>query len=125
MKKVTKSNGSLVIVWNYCSKKFRWLKSGGYGTYRRHINNTHPTKAAKSKAKGQTQIFKYASANDQLFRYSDANNREELARMVAIEHLPFNFGEKVSFVNYCQKTLNSSAYCVPKLTVTRTLFNFI
>ena len=103
MKKVTKSDGSLAIVCNYCSKEFRWSKSGGYDTYRRHINNTHPTEAAKSKAKGQTQISRYASANDQLFRYSDANNREELARMVAVEHLPFNFGEKVGFINYCKK----------------------
>ena len=43
----------------------------------------------------------YASANDQLFRYFDANNKEELVRMVAVEHLPFNFGEKVSFISYC------------------------
>ena len=99
MKKVTKSDGSLAIVCNYCSKEFRWSKSGGYGTYRRHINNTHPTEAVKSKAKGQVQISRYASANDQLFGYSNANNREELARMVAVEHLPFNFGEKVSFIN--------------------------
>ena len=34
---------------------------------------------------------------------------EELARMVAIEHLPFNFGEKVGFINYRQKALNPSA----------------
>ena len=34
IKKVTKSDGSLAIVYNYCSKEFRWSKSGGYGTYR-------------------------------------------------------------------------------------------
>ena len=123
MKKVTKSDGSLAIVCNYCSKEFRWSKSGGYSTYWRHINNTHPTEAAKSKAKSLTQISKYASANDQLFRYSNANNREELARVVAVEHLPFNFDEKVGFVNYCQKTLNPSPYRVPRTTLTRTLFN--
>ena len=43
--------------------------------------------------------------------------------MVAVKHLPFNFGEKVDFVNYCQKTLNSSACRVPIPTLTRTLFN--
>ena len=107
MKKVTKSDRSLAIVCNYCSKEFRWSKSGGYDTYRWYINNTHPIEATKSKANGQTQISRYASANDQLFRYSDANNREELARMVAVEHLLFNFGEKVSFVNYCQKNIKS------------------
>ena len=123
MKKVTKSDGSLAVVCNYCSKEFKWTKSGGSGTYRQHINNTHPTEAAKSKAKGQTQISRYASANDQLFRYSNANNREELARMVAVEHLSFNFGEKVGFINYYQKALNPSACCVPRSTLTRTLFN--
>ena len=43
--------------------------------------------------------------------------------MVAVEHLPFNFGEKVSFVNYCQKALNPSACRVLRTTPTRTLFN--
>ena len=57
------------------------------------------------------------------FRYFDANNREELARMIAVEHLPFNFGENVDFVNYCQKALNPSACRVPRTTLTRTLFN--
>ena len=29
--------------------------------------------------------------------------------MIAVEHLPFNFGEKVYFINYCQKALNQTA----------------
>ena len=117
MKKSTKSDGSLVIVCNYCSKEFKWSKSGGYDTYRRHINNTHLTEVTKSKANGQAQIFRYASANDQLFHYFDANNREELARMVVVKHLPFNFDEKVGFVNYCQKALNPSACRVSRITL--------
>ena len=48
---------------------------------------------------------------------------EELAHMIAVEHLPFNFGEKVGFVNYCQKKLNSSACHVLRITLTRILFN--
>ena len=60
--------------------------------------------------------------NTQLFRYFYANNSKELARMVVFEHLPFNFYEKVGFVNYCQRTLNSSACRVPKTTLTSTLF---
>ena len=89
-----------MVVCIYCSKEFKWSKSGGYGISRRHINNTHPTEATKSKAKGQMQISKYVALINQLFCYSDINNMEELARMVAIEHLPFNFGEKISFINY-------------------------
>ena len=43
--------------------------------------------------------------------------------MVAVEHLSFNFGKKVGFVNYCQKTLNSSACSIPITTFTHTVFN--
>ena len=43
--------------------------------------------------------------------------------VVVVEHLPFNFGEKVGFVNYCQRALNLSACRVPKPTFTRTLFD--
>ena len=69
------------------------------------------------------QISKYASSTNQLFRYFDVNNREELAHMVAVEHLLFNFGEKVGFVSYCQKALNPSACRIPRTTFTSTLFN--
>ena len=43
--------------------------------------------------------------------------------MVGVEHLPFNFGEKVDFVNYCQRTLNLSACRVPRTTFTCILFD--
>ena len=109
---------------NIVLQKFKWSKSGDYGTYQRHINNTYPTETAKSKAKSQTQIFRYVSSTNQLFHYSDVNNRKELARIVVIEHLPFNFGEKIGFLNYFQKALNPSARCVPRTTLTLTLFNY-
>ena len=51
--------------------------------------------------RSQTQIPRYATPNQQLFRYNDEQNREELARMVAVEHLSFSFGERVGFINYC------------------------
>ena len=40
------------------------------------------------------QISKYVFFNNQLFHYFDANNKDELARIVAVEHVPFNFAEK-------------------------------
>ena len=43
--------------------------------------------------------------------------------MVTVEHLPFNFGEKVGFLNYCQKALNPSACRVSRTTFTCTHFN--
>ncbi|KAK2650226.1 hypothetical protein Ddye_017715 [Dipteronia dyeriana] len=41
MKKVTKEVGTCWAVSNYCSKAFKWTKSGGYGTYRKHIMKHH------------------------------------------------------------------------------------
>ena len=63
----------------------------------------------------------YATPNQQLFRYTDKQNREELARMVAVEHLSFSFGEKVGFINYCRQALNPAACHVPRTTFTATL----
>ena len=43
--------------------------------------------------------------------------------MVVVEHLPFSFGEKVGFINYCQWALNHDACCVPRTILTETLKN--
>ena len=64
----------------------------------------------------------YTSSTNQLFCYFDVNNREELARMVAVEHLPFNFGEKVLLI-IVKKVINPSVCCVSRPTLTFTLFN--
>ncbi|KAK3183515.1 hypothetical protein Dsin_030801 [Dipteronia sinensis] len=121
MKKVMHEDGSTVVICNYCKKVFKWHKSGGYGSYRKHITNSHPDAQAKSSS--QSQIPRYATPNQQLLKYSDAKNREELARMVAVEHLPFSFGENVGFNNYCQRALNPAACRVPRTTLTEALEN--
>ena len=41
--------------------------------------------------------------------------------MIATEHLPFGFGEKVGFINYCQNALNPAMQRVPRSTLTCTL----
>ncbi|KAK2646346.1 hypothetical protein Ddye_021541 [Dipteronia dyeriana] len=117
MKKVTKPNGTCWAVCNYYPKEYKWIKSGGYGTYRKHITTRHPAELAKGNA--QSQIFRFSTLDTQLFKYSDQANREELARMVAVEHLPFSFGEKVGFIKYCHKALNPVACRVPRTTLTR------
>ncbi|KAK3218455.1 hypothetical protein Dsin_012425 [Dipteronia sinensis] len=43
--------------------------------------------------------------------------------MVAVEHLPFSFGEKVGFNNYCQRALNPAACRVHRTTLTEALEN--
>ncbi|KAK2645870.1 hypothetical protein Ddye_021065 [Dipteronia dyeriana] len=119
MKKVMKPNGTCWAVCNYCIKEYKWTKSGGYGTYRKHITTRHPTELAKGNA--QSQISRFSTSDTQLFKYSDQANREELARMVVVEHLPFSFGEKVGFIKYCHKALNPAACRVPRTTLTCTI----
>ncbi|KAK2638186.1 hypothetical protein Ddye_025981 [Dipteronia dyeriana] len=121
MKKVTKPDGTCWAVCNYCSKEYKLTKSGGYGTYMKHITTRHLAELAKGSI--QSQIFRFSTPNTQLFKYSDQANREELARMVVVEHLPFSFGEKVGFIKYCQKALNPAACRVPRTTLTRTMYD--
>ncbi|KAK2644703.1 hypothetical protein Ddye_019898 [Dipteronia dyeriana] len=119
MKKVTKPNGTCWAVCNYCPKEYKLTKSGGYCIYRKHITTCHPAEFAKGNA--QSQISRFSTRDTQLFKYSDQANREELVRMVAVEHLPFSFGEKVGFIKYCHKALNHAACRVPRTTLTRTI----
>ncbi|KAL5779573.1 hypothetical protein ACOSQ2_010310 [Xanthoceras sorbifolium] len=113
------NDGLVTMVCNYCSKDFKWNKYGGYMTYWKHINSKHPAEAHHQR--GQHQIARYTSLNHPLFKYTDQNNRDQFARMVATEHLLFNFGEKTGFLKYCHNTLNPSACRVPKTTLKRTM----
>ena len=61
MKKIMKDDGSVVVVCNYCNKEFKWNKSGGYGTFQKHITNHHAAEQAKSSS--QAQISKYVTPN--------------------------------------------------------------
>ncbi|KAK3198166.1 hypothetical protein Dsin_021581 [Dipteronia sinensis] len=67
MKKVTHEDGSTVVIRNYCKKVFKWHKSGGYGSYRKHITNSHPDAHAKSSS--QSQIPRLESLPDYLSAY--------------------------------------------------------
>ena len=42
--------------------------------------------------------------------------------MISMEHLSFNFGEKIGFVNYCQNALNPCAKRISRNTLKRTLY---
>ncbi|KAL5741527.1 hypothetical protein ACOSP7_028259 [Xanthoceras sorbifolium] len=119
MRRVEKESREVVVTCNYCNKDFKWNKSGGYGTYWKHINTKHPVKAQQEHSRGQYQIFKYTSPNHNLFKYNDVNNREQLARIVATEHLSFSFGEKTDFSKYCHNALNPAACRVPRTTLKR------
>ena len=100
MKKIRQKDGALSVACNYCTKVYKWHKSGGYDTYWKHILTKHPE--AETKSRSQTQLPRYTTPNQKLFHYTDEQNREELARMVAVEYLSFSFDERVGFINYCQ-----------------------
>ncbi|KAK3213087.1 hypothetical protein Dsin_017793 [Dipteronia sinensis] len=121
MKKIQLDDGMIQIKCNYCSKIYRTNKSFGYGTYWNHIRKNHPSELVKTS--NQSQISRYGTPTNQLFHYTYEKNKEELAVMVAVEHLPFSFGEKVGFVNYCQNALNPAMQRVPRSTLTRTMFS--
>ena len=87
-----------------------------------HLDDMHPTEVARSRSRVQTQIPRCVSLNTQLFCYFDANNREELTRIVVVEHLSFSFGKKVDFVNYCQRVLNPIVCRVPRTIFTCIIF---
>ena len=117
------ANGLYEVTCNYCQKKYAFRIGGGYRTFRRHLTTKHPNKLGVKKQ--QTQISRYtcfSSTSSQLFKYSDETNKVELAKMISMEHLSFNFGEKIGFVNYCQNALNPCAKRIPKNTLKRTLY---
>ncbi|KAK2651773.1 hypothetical protein Ddye_011629 [Dipteronia dyeriana] len=121
MKKIELDDGTIKIMCNYCPKTYKASKSFGYGTYWNHVKINHPSELVK--ASNQGQISMYGTSTNQLFHYTSEKNKEELATMVAVERLPFSFGEKVGFVNYCQTALNPAMQRVPRVTLTCALFS--
>ena len=64
---------------------------------------THPCEVGLIKM--QTQISRYA----QLFHFSVVKNRDELVRIIFVEHLFSVSVKKLNFINYSQNALNSQA----------------
>ncbi|KAK0587083.1 hypothetical protein LWI29_017034 [Acer saccharum] len=54
MKKIRNEDGSITVACNYCNKVYKWSRSGGYGTYWKHIEAKHPE--AVIRMRSQTQI---------------------------------------------------------------------
>ncbi|KAK0581450.1 hypothetical protein LWI29_007554 [Acer saccharum] len=54
MKKIRSEDGSITVACNYCNKVYKWSRSGGYGTYWKHIEAKHPE--AVIRMRSQTQI---------------------------------------------------------------------
>ncbi|KAK0607371.1 hypothetical protein LWI29_014006 [Acer saccharum] len=61
MKKIRNEDGSIIVACNYCNKVYKWSRSGGYGTYWKHIEAKHPE--AVIKMRSQTQIPRCSSSS--------------------------------------------------------------
>ena len=94
-----KSDRTTVIICNYGDKTcpWSWSKSRDNGIYRKHIEKQYLIEVEVAQAPSQTQIARYTTSSNPLFHYTYTNNKEELARMVAVGHLSFSFGEKIGF----------------------------
>lgn len=64
--------------------------------------------------KNQTYIFEHPT--NLTFLFSIEINHEVLAKSIFIQYLSFSFGEKFSFIYYCQETLNFIANLVSQTT---------
>ena len=114
-------NGKSQAKCNYCPKSYQYKMGDGYGKYHKHLRKFHPQELGIDNK--QTQITGFATSNLSLFRFSEERHRNELAKMIAIEHLSFSFGEKLGFKKYCQNSLNPQFKNVPRTTLRRTLKN--
>ncbi|KAK3211738.1 hypothetical protein Dsin_016444 [Dipteronia sinensis] len=65
MKKITKEDGTMVVVCNYCHKEFKWNKSGGYSTFWKHIMTQHPAEHARSSKQTQISSFEFIGDGDE------------------------------------------------------------
>ena len=122
--KKQKDENTFEVICNYCKKSYKFKLGGGYGTFKRHLEQKHPSKVGIDKS--QSQISGYASSktsSQHLFQYSDNKNKEELAKMISNCHLSFSFGENTNFVRYCQNALNPSAKRIPRNTLKRSIFH--
>ena len=89
----------------------------GYGKY----HKCHPQEYGIDKK--QSQITEFATSNLSLFGYSEERNMNEIAKMVATEHLSFSFWENLGFKIYCQNALNPQFKFVLRTNIRQTLKN--
>ena len=96
--KKQKNNNTFEVICNHCKKTYKFKLRGGYGTFKRYLEQKHPSKVGIDK--NQSQIFGYTSSktsSQYLFQYSDNKNKEELAKMFLIA-IYFSFLEKIQIL---------------------------
>jgi hypothetical protein len=117
---------------NYCTpttKLYAFKSKNGYAMLSQHLKKRHPQEFNLDFK--QQQITEYTTTTFDplfffgLFKYCEKVQREELAKMVVIEHRSFNFGKKLRFNKYCKNALNHAVKRVSRTTLTHTLKKII
>ena len=126
-------------ICNYCGISYAFPKGGGYGTMTRHLSAHHPDKYTKEKESAdgvQTQLNfssggeggssdggvsqgQGSSGGNVLWRFNNMAYREELARFICMDHLPYSFVESLSYRNMVTRFLQPQAQHVSRQTITR------
>ncbi|KAK0577180.1 hypothetical protein LWI29_029121 [Acer saccharum] len=83
MKKIRSEDGSITVACNYCNKVYKWSRSGGYGTYWKHIEAKHPE--AVIRMRSQTQIPSDATKYYPILAMIDKNIFSTPVSTVAVE----------------------------------------
>ena len=110
---------------NYCTKVYPFKKGGGHGTLNTHTTNHHPEKLGISTTQSQLQFQSTSGAqqgssfSSVLFKFDKWVYRDELAKLVCVKGLPFNFADDDYFDAFVRLSLNPAAGRVPRSNLVR------
>ena len=97
---------------------YKWIGGQGYGTFSRHLQRKHADVLGNDLR--QKKISGYGT-NSPAFQFDKNSYREGFARLVSVEHLPFNFAESFATINFLQTEVNPQATSISRSTLTRDL----
>jgi hypothetical protein len=84
---------------NYCGNVYKYLQSGGYGSFRTHINKFHPEMK-------DPQESGSSSNPSQLIDFNDELHINSLSKFCVYEDLSARVGESLGFLDYAHETYN-------------------
>ena len=120
---------------NYCTKKYKFKKSGGYGSLIRHMQTIHPelyghtasqtqlnfqSASAHGSASGSSQTGTPSSA---LLRYDHKHTTDVMAKFAAMHHLPFGIYDNQDYEDSMKECYNLNSKRLPRTSIQRSTKN--
>lgn len=103
-----------------CKNKLSAKSSGGTGHLKRHAEACAKKQGIQLR---QQQLLLNPDGTVRTWEYDPMVARENLARLIARQDLPLNFGESPAFENYIKNSHNPRFQAVSRQTTTRDLKN--